>query len=125
MCSTSLDCESDHECIGGVCQVRHCMSNSDCLRSQICLDRVCINKDQQCTNDSDCHKGLGICKIHRCIWKVEGMSCKSRRECDGINCVNHVCRVSKGKYGERCTDYMDCDNGMVCRQNYCIPTYRL
>jgi hypothetical protein len=68
---------------------------------------------------------LGICKVHRCIWRVDGMSCKSRTECDGINCVNYVCQPGKGKYGERCTDHMDCDDGMICRYNYCIPTSRL
>jgi hypothetical protein len=119
-CTSSIECRTGHECIGGYCQVRYCLSNNDCSNFELCHNNVCIPRTISCRSDGDCLT-FGVCRMDTCVWPNDGKSCDSRRDCNGLPCVDYKCSGVHGRYGQHCTDTSDCQKDLYCYNHRCLP----
>lgn len=132
LCTNKSDCYGAcNNCVNSYCTVVKgefgdtCTVDDDCLPGLTCMTlngkKYCVYPNSNCINNSDCKNLLPYCVFGICSSSQLNMKCTS--SCgQGLYCVNSVCSLNKGTYGDTCLQNSDCLNGMSCINGVCIPT---
>ena len=112
-CVKDSDCESDDECLVGVCDCDH-----ECRWINICGSQI-----PECTCDEDCTEGEDFCTAGYCddfgecqYSDVSTQVCNDRNPCSEDTCNPIGFCVNDYDYGRDL-----CDDHDVCTREWCIP----
>lgn len=91
-----------------------CINSSDCPSPlESCIDRKCVNKSCECTQDEDCLVGKR-CSQCKCVDRLPTQTCQTQTDCqrDSPFCVSGECLA--------CRNDADCSSGNTCNKGICI-----
>lgn len=131
ICTTSDDCSSGLECIGGICSANAngqlCEEDIDCPNNYSCDDGSCLYDGYQNTNgcfgSEECEQRWYCSPFSQSCVQGTDQICNNNEDCgDGKICdVIGYCRnPSAGSTGV-CSDNTDCPSNFVCNNdtNHC------
>ena len=117
-CTTDADCESgsclpDTDGMGGV--TKTCGWKAvECL-----YNNGTAGKLSTCPSTTAPFCVIGVCQA-----SAAGTICgiSELESCPkGLDCVNQICGVDRGIYGEECVNTSDCEPGLNCDNGICVP----
>ena len=114
-CKIFNDCQKNHMCFMGKCIVNKCLNSLYCPPNSYCENGKCKQVTyKKCWNDLDCVGG-DVCANKMCIAKSD--DCQSNTDCPShLKCSDKgTCHNSNSK----CSTHMDCKLGELCLQNIC------
>nr|QBK90428.1 MAG: transmembrane protein [Pithovirus LCPAC103] len=144
----SGDCK---HCVNGVCTCIpgaepsgdtrfQCTSNTDCASGNCLIDtfmmgtetQTCGWKAVECLYDNGAAGKASTCPNTTAPFCIEGVCQASAAGAicgidelemcpKGLDCVNQICGVDRGVYGDVCQITSDCESGLNCTDNTCIP----
>lgn len=117
-CFTGADCESgtclpDHDSMSG--QIKTCGWKAvECL-----YNNGTTGKLSTCPNASAPFCVQGVCQASSAgtICGTDGVAMCG----NNLDCVNEICGVDRGVYGDMCLVTSDCEPGLTCSMNICMP----